>query len=234
MLELKNVNLSYGRIQALKDISLTVQQGELVALLGANGAGKTSTLRAISCMHPLSGGSITFQGTDITKVPAHKLVELGIAHCPEGRQVFARLSVRENLELGAYSRKDRDGVQQDLDWVYSTFPRLAERRTQSAGTLSGGEQQMLAIGRALMCRPKLVLFDEPSLGLAPLIVEQIFDVIKQIKDQGRTVLLVEQNAYQALGIADRAYVLETGAIKLAGTPEQLLADEEIKRAYLGG
>ena len=234
MLELSNVNLYYGRIQALKNVSLSVREGELVALLGANGAGKTSTLRAISCMHPIKDGSIHFSGTDLTKVPAHRLVDLGIAHCPEGRQVFGRLSVKENLELGAFRRKDKEEVKRDLEWVYSTFPRLVERRSQSAGTLSGGEQQMLAIGRALMSRPKLLLFDEPSLGLAPLIVEQIFDVIKKIKEQGRTVLLVEQNAFQALNIADRAYVLETGTIKLEGAPEQLLSNEEVKRAYLGG
>lgn len=234
MLEIANLNLFYGRIHALKDVSLSVNEGELVALLGANGAGKTSTLRAISCMHPITSGAIKYKQQDITKVPAHKLVEMGIAHCPEGRQVFARLSVKENLEMGAFSRRDRDAIKQDLNWVFSMFPILYERQSQAAGTLSGGEQQMLAIGRSLMSRPKLLLFDEPSLGLAPLIVEQIFQVIKQIKEQGRTVLLVEQNAFQALQIADRAYVLETGAVKLQGTAASLLADEEIKRAYLGG
>ncbi len=234
MLELSNVNLFYGGIHALKDVSLTVNEGELVALLGSNGAGKTSTLRAISGIHPIRSGSITYEGQDLRKVPPHLLVDLGIAHCPEGRQIFSRLSVEENIELGAFRRRDKAAVRRDQEWVYSLFPRLAERRLQSAGTLSGGEQQMLAIGRALMSRPRLVLFDEPSLGLAPVIVEQIFEVISQIKEQGCTVLLVEQNAYQALGIANRAYVLETGRIKLSGTPQEILANEEIKDAYLGG
>ncbi|MDI6711069.1 MAG: ABC transporter ATP-binding protein [Bacillota bacterium] len=234
MLELDNVNLFYGNIHALKDVSLTVQKGELVALLGANGAGKTSTLRAISAMHPVRSGSIAFEGRDLSRVPAHRFVDLGIAHCPEGRQVFGRLSVRENLALGAFRRRDRHGVKQDEEWVYSLFPVLATRRNQSAGTLSGGEQQMLAIARALMSRPRLLLLDEPSLGLAPLVVEQIFGVIREIKEQGRTVLLVEQNAFQALSIADRAYVLETGRIMLEGTPAALLANKDVKRAYLGG
>lgn len=234
MLELSNVNLYYGGIHALKDVSLTVNEGELVALLGSNGAGKTSTLRAISGIHPIRSGSITYEGQDLRKVPPHLLVDLGIAHCPEGRQIFSRLSVEENIELGAFRRRDKAAVKRDQEWVYSLFPRLAERRLQSAGTLSGGEQQMLAIGRALMSRPRLVLFDEPSLGLAPVIVEQIFEVISQIKEQGCTVLLVEQNAYQALGVANRAYVLETGSIKLSGTPREILANEEIKDAYLGG
>lgn len=234
MLELSNVNLFYGGIHALKDVSLTVNEGELVALLGANGAGKTSTLRAVSGLHPVRSGTITYEGQDLRKVPAHLLVDLGIAHCPEGRQIFSRLSVEENLKLGAYRRQDKDGIKHDQEWVYSLFPRLAERRSQSAGTLSGGEQQMLAIGRALMSRPRLLLFDEPSLGLAPVVVEHIFQVINGIKEQGCTILLVEQNAFQALGVADRAYVLETGSVKLAGTPQELLANEEIKEAYLGG
>lgn len=234
MLDLEKVNLFYGNIHALKDVSLTVRQGELVALLGANGAGKTSTLRAISAMHPIRSGRITFEGQDLSRVPAHRFVDLGIAHCPEGRQVFGRLSVQENLMLGAFRRRDRQGIREDEEWVFSLFPVLAARRNQSAGTLSGGEQQMLAIGRALMSRPRLLLLDEPSLGLAPLIVEQIFGVIREIKEQGRTVLLVEQNAFQALGIADRAYVLETGRIILEGTPDQLLANADVKRAYLGG
>lgn len=234
MLELSHVNLFYNRIHALKDVSLTVGEGELVALIGANGAGKSSTLRAISGMHPIKSGSITFEGKNLSQVPGHLIIDLGIAHCPEGRQVFGRLSVKENLELGAFRRRDKAALKQDEEWVYSLFPLLAERNAQAAGTLSGGEQQMLAIGRALMSRPRLILFDEPSLGLAPLIVEQIFKVIKEIKDQGRTVLLVEQNAYQALHISDRAYVLETGMVKLSGTPQELLANEEVKRAYLGG
>jgi len=234
MLELEKVNLFYGNIHALKEVSLKVNRGELVALLGANGAGKTSTLRAISAMHPVKSGRITFEGQDLSRVPAHRLVDLGIAHCPEGRQVFGRLSVQENLMLGAFRRRDRRGVQEDEEWVFSLFPILAARRGQSAGTLSGGEQQMLAIGRALMSRPRLLLLDEPSLGLAPLIVDQIFGVIREIKEQGCTVLLVEQNAFQALGIADRAYVLETGRIILEGTPDQLLANADVKRAYLGG
>lgn len=234
MLELKNVNLFYGRIHALKDVSITVNEGELVALLGANGAGKTSTLRAVSGMHPIKDGNILFQGEELTKIPAHQLVTMGIAHCPEGRQIFGRLTVEENLNLGAYRRQNKAEIQRDKEWVLSLFPKLAERKTQSGGTLSGGEQQMLAIGRALMSNPRLLLFDEPSLGLAPVIVEQIFNVIKEIKEEGRTVLLVEQNAFQALGIADRAYVLETGMIKMSGTAEEMLSNEDIKEAYLGG
>lgn len=234
MLKLNCVNLFYNQIHALKDVSLSVQEGEMVALLGANGAGKTSTLRAISGMHAISSGAITYEGKDLAHVPGHLIIDLGIAHCPEGRQVFGRLSVKENLELGAFRRRDKAAVKQDQEWVYTLFPVLAQRSSQPAGTLSGGEQQMLAIGRALMSRPRLLLFDEPSLGLAPVIVEQIFQVIRQIKEQGRTVLLVEQNAYQALNIADRAYVLETGMVKLSGTSAELLSNEEIKRAYLGG
>jgi len=234
VLELKNVNLFYGRIHALKDVSITVNEGELVALLGANGAGKTSTLRAISGMHPIKDGSILFEGKELTKIPAHQLVTMGIAHCPEGRQIFGRLTVEENLNLGAYRRQNKAEIQRDKEWVFSLFPKLAERKTQSGGTLSGGEQQMLAIGRALMSNPRLLLFDEPSLGLAPVIVEQIFNVIKEIKEEGRTVLLVEQNAFQALGIADRAYVLETGMIKMSGTAQEMLSNEDIKEAYLGG
>ena len=234
MLELTNVNLYYGSIHALKSVSLLVREGELVALLGANGAGKSSTLRAISGIHPVSSGTINFDGHNLTRQPAHQRVKLGIAHCPEGRQVFSRLTVHENLILGAFCRRDKAEVKKDQEWVYTLFPALAARRSQVAGTLSGGEQQMLALGRALMSRPRLLLLDEPSLGLAPLVVEQIFAVIKEIKGRGCSVLLVEQNAYQALSIADRAYVLETGSIRLAGTPRELLQDEEIKRAYLGG
>lgn len=234
MLELKKINLFYGRIHALKNVSMTVNKGELVALLGANGAGKTSTLRAISGAHPVKDGTILFEGKDLTKIPAHQLVTMGIAHCPEGRQIFGRLTVEENLNLGAYRRQDKAGIQRDKEWVFSLFPKLSERKTQSGGTLSGGEQQMLAIGRALMSKPSFLLFDEPSLGLAPVIVEQIFQVISEIKEQGCTVLLVEQNAFQALTIADRAYVLETGMIKMSGTARELLSNEDIKEAYLGG
>ena len=234
MLELKNIDLFYGKIHALKNVSITVNKGELVALLGANGAGKTSTLRAVSGIHPIKEGAILFEGKELTKIPPHQLVTLGIAHCPEGRQIFGRLTVEENLNLGAYRRQDKAGIQRDKEWVYSLFPKLLERKSQSGGTLSGGEQQMLAIGRALMSAPRLLLFDEPSLGLAPVIVEQIFQVVREIKDQGRTVLLVEQNAFQALSIADRAYVMETGMIKMSGTAQEMLSNEDIKEAYLGG
>ncbi len=234
MLELKNIDLFYGKIHALKNVSITVNKGELVALLGANGAGKTSTLRAVSGIHPIKEGTISFEGKELTKIPPHQLVTLGIAHCPEGRQIFGRLTVEENLNLGAYRRQDKAGIQRDKEWVYSLFPKLLERKSQSGGTLSGGEQQMLAIGRALMSAPRLLLFDEPSLGLAPVIVEQIFQVVREIKDQGRTVLLVEQNAFQALSIADRAYVMETGMIKMSGTAQEMLSNEDIKEAYLGG
>lgn len=234
MLELHNLDVYYGNINAVKKISLEIKKGELVALLGANGAGKTTTLRVISGMLRPRGGSITFKNQDLAGVSAHNIVSLGIAHCPEGRQVFSRLSVLENLILGAFTRNDKKEISSDLEWVYSLFPILAERKTQSAGTLSGGEQQMLAIGRALMSRPSLILFDEPSLGLAPLMIEKIFDVIKQLKNEGKTILLVEQNAYHALEVADRGYVLETGRIKLSGTAKDLLANDDVKKAYLGG
>lgn len=234
MLELNDVNVYYGKIHAVKKISLKIKQGELVALLGANGAGKTTTLRTISGMLRAKSGSIIFNGQDINKIDAHKIVEMGIAHCPEGRQVFSRLSVLENLKIGAFLRKDNKKIEEDLEMVYSLFPVLAERKSQSAGTLSGGEQQMLAIGRALMSNPSLLLFDEPSLGLAPIIIEKIFKVIKELKNEGKTILLVEQNAYNALAIADRGYVLETGNTKLSGEAGELLANDEVKKAYLGG
>lgn len=234
MLELNDINVYYGKIHAVKNISLKIKKGELVALLGANGAGKTTTLRTISGMLRAKSGSIIFDGQDINKIEAHKIVAMGLAHCPEGRQVFSRLSVLENLKIGAFLRKDHKKIEKDLELVYSLFPVLAERKNQSAGTLSGGEQQMLAIGRSLMSNPFLLLFDEPSLGLAPIIIEKIFEVIKELKNEGKTILLVEQNAYNALAIADRGYVLETGNIKLSGEAGDLLANDEVKKAYLGG
>ena len=233
MLKVDNINLYYGVIQALKDISLEVKQGEIVTLIGANGAGKTSTLRAISGLEPLKSGTVTFKGSSLNKVPANKIVSLGLSHVPEGRRVFPQLSVLENLELGAYLRKDKAGIKEDMEMVFSKFPRLKEREKQQAGTLSGGEQQMLAIGRALMNRPEMLILDEPSMGLAPLVVKDIFDTIVEINKSGTTVLLVEQNANMALAIAHRAYVLETGKIVKSGDAKELLNDESIKSAYLG-
>jgi branched-chain amino acid transport system ATP-binding protein len=233
VLKLDNINLYYGVIHALKDISLEVKQGEIVTLIGANGAGKTSTLRAISGLEPIKSGNITFKGSPLNKIPANKIVSLGLSHVPEGRRVFPELSVMENLELGAYLRKDKAGIKQDLEMVFSKFPRLKEREKQAAGTLSGGEQQMLAIGRALMNRPEMLLLDEPSMGLAPLVVKDIFDTIVEINKSGTTVLLVEQNANMALAIAHRAYVLETGKIVTSGNAQDLLNDDAIKNAYLG-
>jgi len=233
MLEVEKINVFYGSIHALHDVSLTVSEGELVAILGANGAGKTTTLQAISGLLRPRSGHIRFDGRDITGAPTHLIVAAGIGHVPEGRQIFGRLSVAENLRLGAYQRRDGE-IEQDREWIFSLFPVLKERQGQVAGTLSGGEQQMLAIGRALMSRPRLLLLDEPSLGLAPLVTEMIFDVIKKLQTKGITILLVEQNAYQALELADRAYVLETGRVKLAGPSAELMEDPEIKKAYLGG
>ena len=233
MLKLDNINLYYGVIHALKNISLEVEQGEIVTLIGANGAGKTSTLRAISDLEPIKSGNITFKGSPLNKVPSNKIVSLGLSHVPEGRRVFPELTVMENLELGAYLRKDKAGIKQDLEIVFSKFPRLKEREKQAAGTLSGGEQQMLAIGRALMNRPEMLLLDEPSMGLAPLVVKDIFDTIVEINKSGTTVLLVEQNANMALAIAHRAYVLETGKIVTSGNAQDLLNDAAIKDAYLG-
>jgi branched-chain amino acid transport system ATP-binding protein len=233
MLKVDNINLYYGVIQALKDISLEVKQGEIVTLIGANGAGKTSTLRAISGLEPLKSGTVTFKGSSLNKVPANKIVSLGLSHVPEGRRVFPQLSVLENLELGAYLRKDKAGIKEDMEMVFSKFPRLKEREKQQAGTLSGGEQQMLAIGRALMNRPEMLILDEPSMGLAPLVVKDIFDTIVEINKSGTTILLVEQNANMALAIAHRAYVLETGKIVKSGDAKELLNDESIKSAYLG-
>ena len=233
MLEVKGLQVYYGVIQALKDVSFEVNQGEVIALIGANGAGKTTTLHTVTGLLPAKQGSIIFEGVDITKVPAHKIVEMGIAHVPEGRRVFADLSVYENLIMGAYTRKDKKEIAANLENVYKRFPRLKERRTQRAGTLSGGEQQMLAMGRALMSNPKMIVMDEPSMGLSPIFVNEIFDIIEKVSASGTTVLLVEQNAKKALSIADRAYVLETGKIVLSGDAKELMNDDSIKKAYLG-
>jgi|SRR5471030_1448266 len=233
MLKIDNINLYYGVIHALKDISLEVKQGEIVTLIGANGAGKTSTLRAISGLEPIKSGSVTFKNSSLNKVPPNKIVSLGLSHVPEGRRVFPSLTVMENLELGAYLRKDKAGIKQDFEMVFSKFPRLKEREKQQAGTLSGGEQQMLAIGRALMNRPEMLILDEPSMGLAPLVVRDIFSTIVEINKAGTTILLVEQNANMALAIAHRAYVLETGKIVKFGDAKELLNDDSIKNAYLG-
>lgn len=233
MLKVDNINLYYGVIHALKNISLEVKQGEIVTLIGANGAGKTSTLRAISGLEPLKSGSITFKNSQLNKVPANKIVSLGLSHVPEGRRVFSDLTVKENLELGAYLRKDKKNINEDMEMVFSKFPRLKEREKQQSGTLSGGEQQMLAIGRALMNRPEMLILDEPSMGLAPLIVKDIFDTIVEINKSGTTILLVEQNANMALSIADRAYILETGCIIKSGDAKELLNDDSVKSAYLG-
>ena len=234
MLEIRDLVCGYGHVTALKGISIRVEAGQLVALVGANGAGKSTTLRAISGLVPPRSGAITFEGRDITGAEPRRVLGHGIAHCPEGRRVFPQMSVAENLAMGAYRRRDKAGVAADLAHVYGEFPRLAERRHQASGTLSGGEQQMLAIGRALMSRPKLVLFDEPSLGLAPNIVERMFAVIRTICDAGTTVLLVEQNAFAALELCDHAYLLETGRIVLAGSGAALIADPHVREAYLGG
>ena len=234
LLALEDVHAAYGPVQALRGLDLEVRPGELVCLIGANGAGKTSTLRAISGLLPTARGSIVFDGAAITGAEPAAILRAGIAHCPEGRRVFPYLTVRENLEMGAYVRRDRPEVEQDLERVAEHFPVLAERRRQTAGTLSGGEQQMLAIARALMSRPRLLLFDEPSLGLAPALVETTFAIIADIRRRGTTVLMVEQNAYLALQMADRAYVMETGRIVLAGAARDLLEDDHVRRAYLGG
>ena len=233
MLEVKDLQVYYGVIQALKGISFHVEQGEVIALIGANGAGKTTTLQTLTGIIPAKSGSILFGGRDLTRTPAHKIVEMGMAHVPEGRRVFADMSVYENLLMGAYTRKDKNEIAQSLEMVYKRFPRLKERKGQRAGTLSGGEQQMLAMGRALMSKPKIVLLDEPSMGLSPILVNEIFDIIQSLNKAGTTVLLVEQNAKKALSIADRAYVLETGRIVQSGDAQVLLNDESIKKAYLG-
>lgn len=233
MLEIKDLEVYYGVIRAIKGISFEVNQGEVIALIGANGAGKTTILHTISGLIRPKNGSIMFEGQDLIKTPAHKIVELGIAQVPEGRRVFANLTVLENLKLGAYTRKDATEIAENLEEVYKRFPRLFERKNQAAGTLSGGEQQMLAMGRALMSNPKIILMDEPSMGLSPILVSEIFDIIKSISEQGVTVLLVEQNAKKALQIADRAYVLETGNISLSGNADDLMNDDNVRKAYLG-
>ncbi|MCI5860737.1 ABC transporter ATP-binding protein [Bifidobacterium boum] len=233
MLDIKNLSVSYGAIDAVKGISLHVDDGEIVSLIGANGAGKTTTLHTITGLVPAKSGSIVFNGQDLLKTKANKIVTLGMAHVPEGRHVFTRMSVQENLEMGAYSLKDTSHVAEDLDKVYTYFPRLKERRRQLAGTLSGGEQQMVAMGRAIMSRPNTILMDEPSMGLSPKLVKEIFRIIEKLHDEGITVLLVEQNAKMALSIADRAYVLETGRITMEGKASDLLHDEKVRKAYLG-
>ncbi len=233
LLEIKDLQVYYGVINAIKGVSLEVNEGEIIALIGANGAGKTTILHTVTGLIQAKSGSIMFDGKDLTKTPAHKIVSMGMAHVPEGRRIFQELSVLENLKLGAYTRKDKNGIDESLKMVYERFPRLEERKNQVAGTLSGGEQQMLAMGRALMSKPRIILMDEPSMGLSPLLVSEIFDIIKVINESGTTVLLVEQNAKKALSIADRAYVLETGSITLSGKASSLINDESVKKAYLG-
>ena len=233
MLEVRDLQVYYGMIHAIKGISFDVNQGEVIALIGANGAGKTTTLHTITGLLAPKSGSVLFEGKDITKVPAHKIVSMGMAHVPEGRRVFAELSVYENLKMGAYTRKDKKEIEESLANVYKRFPRLEERKNQMAGTLSGGEQQMLAMGRALMSKPKIILMDEPSMGLSPIFVNEIFDIIRAVSESGTTVLLVEQNAKKALSISDRAYVLETGTNTMSGKAKDLLEDEAVKKAYLG-
>ena len=234
MLELHNLVCRYGKIAAVKGISLAVKRGQLVALIGANGAGKTTTLKSISGLLPPAEGQILFEGRDVTRGTARDMLSLGIAHAPEGRRVFPQMTVEENLEMGAYLRRDARAIVEDMERVFEQFPRLAERRAQVAGTLSGGEQQMLAIGRALMSRPKLLLFDEPSLGLAPNIVERTFAIIQEIRASGTTILMVEQNAYAALEMCDYAYLLESGSLALEGSGQQLLSNPHVRTAYLGG
>lgn len=233
MLEVSDLQVYYGMIHAIKGVSFHVNEGEIIALIGANGAGKTTILHTITGLIAPKGGQVVFEGKDITKTPAHKIVELGMAHVPEGRRVFAQLSVYQNLKMGAYTRSDKNEIEESLEMVYKRFPRLEERKNQMAGTLSGGEQQMLAMGRALMSKPRIILMDEPSMGLSPILVNEIFDIIQSVSASGTTVLLVEQNAKKALAIADRAYVLETGKISLDGNAKDLLNDDSIKKAYLG-
>lgn len=233
LLEIKDLEVNYGVIKAIKGVSFDVNEGEIIALIGANGAGKTTILHTITGLIQAKKGSIVFDGKELTKTPPHKIVSMGMAHVPEGRRIFQQLSVLENLKLGAYTRKDKSEIVSTLKMVYERFPRLEERKNQVAGTLSGGEQQMLAMGRALMSKPRIILMDEPSMGLSPLLVSEIFDIIKVINESGTTVLLVEQNAKKALSIADRAYVLETGKITLSGDAKDLINDESVKKAYLG-
>ena len=234
LLEVNNLVVSYGAIKALRGISFSVEQGEVISLIGSNGAGKTTTLHSISNLIKKNSGSIFFEGTDITNLSADKIVKMGLIQVPEGRRVFANLSVKENLEMGAYLRKDKEQIKKDMEWGYELFPRLKERLSQLAGTLSGGEQQMLAMARALMSKPKLLLLDEPSMGLAPILVDEIFEIIKKISSAGTTILLVEQNAYKALSIANRAYILETGEITKDGNASNLITDKAVISAYLGG
>lgn len=234
MLQVSDLRVNYGMIEAIKGISFKVDDGEIVTLIGANGAGKTTTMHAISGLLKPASGSIVMDGKDLTRTAPHRIVAMGLAQVPEGRRVFAQQTVEENLDLGAYFRKDKDSIKEELEYVYGLFPRLRERHTQLAGTLSGGEQQMLAMGRALMARPRILLMDEPSMGLSPLLVSEIFHIIEEINKKGTTILLVEQNAKRALAIADRAYVLETGRITLQGTGEELSNDERVQKAYLGG
>ena len=233
LLEIKDLEVNYGVIKAIKGVSFDVNEGEIIALIGANGAGKTTILHTITGLIQAKKGSIVFDGKELTKTPPHKIVSMGMAHVPEGRRIFQQLSVLENLKLGAYTRKDKSEIASTLKMVYERFPRLEERKNQVAGTLSGAEQQMLAMGRALMSKPRIILMDEPSMGLSPLLVSEIFDIIKVINESGTTVLLVEQNAKKALSIADRAYVLETGNITLSGDAKDLINDESVKKAYLG-
>ena len=233
MLNIEGLECRYGNVAAVRELSLEVRKGELVSLIGANGAGKTTTLKAISGVLASSAGRIVFEGEDITRASARRVLELGIAHCPEGRRMFPYMTVRENLEMGCYLRRDKAGIEADMRRLFERFPILGERSTQAAGTLSGGEQQMLAISRALMSRPKLVMFDEPSLGLAPNIVERMFDIIRQIRAEGMTVIMVEQNAAAALELSDRSYVLEQGRVSITGTGEALRNDPQVKQAYLG-
>lgn len=233
LLEVRDLQVHYGMIQAIKGISFDVEEGEVIALIGANGAGKTTTLHTITGLKKATSGSILFEGNNLLKTPAHKIVGLGMAHIPEGRRIFPTLSVLQNLKLGAYTRNDKQEMADTIERIYKRFPRLEERKNQLAGTLSGGEQQMLAMGRALMSQPKIILMDEPSMGLSPLYVSEIFDIIKEISESGTTVLLVEQNAKKALSIADRAYVLETGNIVMSGEASKMMNDESIKKAYLG-
>ena len=234
MLKVENLVVNYGMIQALKGISFDVNEGEVIALIGANGAGKTTTLQTISGMLSPTSGKVLLEGTDITKIPGHKIVSMGLAHVPEGRRVFGGLTVLENLKMGAYTRSSKTEIAESFERIYASFPRLKERQNQLAGTLSGGEQQMLAMGRALMSKPRIVLMDEPSMGLSPIYVDEIFNIIEEISKAGTTVLLVEQNAKKALAIADRAYVMETGRITLSGSGKELAASEEVQKAYLGG
>ncbi|HWP80922.1 MAG TPA: ABC transporter ATP-binding protein [Candidatus Acidoferrum sp.] len=233
MLKVSDLQVSYGAIHAVKGVSLEVNKGEIVTLIGANGAGKTTILHSISGLKKRAAGEITLENTDLTKVEPHKILRMGLAHVPEGRRVFAAMTVAENLEMGAYTRADRENISSSIENVYKRFPRLGERRRQLAGTLSGGEQQMLAIGRALMSSPRILLLDEPSMGLSPILVKEIFSIIREVNESGVTVLLIEQNAKMALSIADRGYVLETGKIALSGKADELLENEDVRRAYLG-